>query len=180
MWKWSDLKRLLIRKAAVDTADLGAVMWPVQYPDMGDPKYQPSDAHITVCIFENINEPDLGYTLQDVIDAVKQTGWDVIVRAKVLGLEWFGPDQNIPVLRVQNDYIDFYHEAITNELAERGIPISMKFPEYKPHVTITDEAALDGIWPEYVFAGPVEVWWGNEHYQIDPTTEFTQETVNVQ
>lgn len=175
MWKWSDLKRLLLRKAGVDTADLGAVMWPVQYPDMGDPKYTPKDPHITICIINDINNPDLGFGVEDVLDSVRQTGWDVVMRCKVTGLEWFGPEQNVPVLRVQNDYLDFYHESIVNELAERGIPIDTRFPEYKPHVTITNEAALDGVWPEYVFAGPVEVWWGNEHYQVGTeTTVFTQ------
>lgn len=165
MWKWSDLKRIFMRKASVrDTADLGAVMWPVAYPvDM----LPPENPHITVVIFDDINNPELGYTREDVMDAVRNTFWNCYLWCKVDGLEWFGAEQDIPVLRVSHDFLNAYRESLLVELEARGIPIDMRFPDYKPHVSITDEAALDGVWPNGVLAGPVEVWWGNNHYKID-------------
>lgn len=164
MWKWSDLKRLLTRKSArLDTAELGAVMWPVVYPDMLPPK----DPHITVVMFKDINNPDLGFTKEDVIAAVQAVPWEVFLWTRVTGLEWFGAEQNIPVLRVHHDYLPVFHQMIKTELAKRGIPVDETFPDYKPHVSITDEAALNGIYPKMLLAGPVEVWWGNEHYKID-------------
>lgn len=175
MWKWSDLKRLLTRKASSmrDTADLGAVMWPVVYPNPQDPSggtiYVPKDPHVTVVIFTDINNPNLGYTREDVMDAVQQTMYDVYLWLTVEGVEWFGEDQNIPVLRVEHDYLHAFRKGLLVELEARGIPVDMKFPEYKPHVTIPDAAALDGVYPLHLFAGPVEVWWGNEHYQLPDT-----------
>ncbi len=172
MWKWSDLKRLLTRKAAqVDIADLGAVMWPVLYPTIPDhgqgDAYQPKDPHITIVIFKDINNPDLGFSREDVMDAVRATLHDVFLWTKVDALEWFGAEQNIPVLRVSHDYLYAYREALLVELEARGIQIDMTFPEYKPHVSITDEAALSGVYPDKLLAGPVEVWWGDVHYKMD-------------
>lgn len=168
MWKWSDLKRLLTRKAAMrDTADLGAVMWPVTYPPTMPAEYIPENAHITVVMFNDINNPDLGYTRGDVIDAVRSTIWDVMLWCNVDGLEWFGEEKNVPVLRVSHNYLEAFHKSIMVELEARGIPVDMTFPEYKPHVTIPDNAALDEAWPDKLLAGPVEVWWGNEHYKVD-------------
>lgn len=167
MWKWNDLKRILMRKASTrDIADLGAVMWPVVYPQMADPKYQPKDPHITVVIFTDINNPELGYTRQDVMDAVAHTMYEVFVWPKVEGVEWFGENQDIPVLRVHHSFLNAYRESLLVELEARGIPVDTTFPDYKPHVTITDEAALDGVYPQHLLAGPVEVWWGGEHYQM--------------
>lgn len=164
MWKWSDLKRIFMRKASMrDTADLGAVMWPVIYPSDMNP---PEDPHITVVVFNDINNPDLGYTREDVMDAVANTLHDLFLWVNVDGLEWFGQDADIPVLRVSHDYLHAYRQSILTELEARGIPVDMTFPDYKPHVTIRDEAALDGVYPEKLLAAPVEVWWGNEHYKM--------------
>lgn len=164
MWKWSELKRLLLRKATSDTADLGAVMWPVVYPSDMMP---PDNPHITVVIFSDINNPDLGYTREDVIDAVRSTYWNAMLWTQVDGLEWFGADQNVPVLRVSHNYLEAFRNSLMKVLAARGIPVDMTFPEYKPHVTITDEAALSGIWPDKLLTLPVEVWWGNTHYKME-------------
>src|SRR6478609_10150747 len=157
MWKWSDLKRIFMRKASMrDTADLGAIMWPVAYPPEIDPMYVPENAHVTVVIFDNINDENLGFTLEDVIAAVQESIHDALLWCKVDGLEWFGAEQDVPVLRVHHDYLYVYRQSIMGILAAKGIPVDMTFPEYKPHVTIPDVAALDGVWPDKVMAGPVE------------------------
>lgn len=164
MWKWSDLKRLLKRKSPrLDTADLGAVMWPVVYPsDMLPPK----DPHITVVVFKDINNPELGFTREDVMAAVAATLYDVFLWTKADGIEWFGVEHDIPVLRVSHDYLEVFHKSLTLELEARGIPYDKTFPEYKPHVSMSDEAALSSLYPDKLLAGPVEVWWGNTHYKM--------------
>lgn len=163
MWNWRDLKRIFMRKAMRDIADLGAVMWPVLYP--GD-MMPPDNAHITVVIFNDINNPDLGYTRDDVMDAVANTLHDVFLWVEVEGLEWFGENADIPVLRISHGYLEAYRNSLLLELEARGIPVDMTFPDYKPHVTITDEAALDRLWPSHLMTGPVEVWWGDQHYKM--------------
>lgn len=164
MWKWSDLKRLLKAKPALrDTADLGAVMWPVLYLGPN----APVDAHITVVIFTDINNPDLGFNVDDVISVVKEFP-EAMLRVKAEGIEWFGAEKNVPVLRVSHSYLELFHDMLEQDLTARGIPTDQTFPEYKPHVTVTPEAALDESYPDFLMAGPVEVWWGNVHHRVFP------------
>ena len=166
MWKWADLKRLLRKAETKDIADLGAVMWPVVYPNMVDAKYQPENPHITVVIFNDVNNPELGFTFADVIDVVQDTIGSVMIWCKVTGVEWFGAEANVPVLTVEHSLLHQFREELIANLSARGIPVDMTFPEYKPHVTITAEAALDRVYPEHVLAGPVEVWWAEAHYAV--------------
>lgn len=170
MWKWADLKRILFRKQGLDIKDLGAVMWPVSYPNpeeqVGGTAYIPKDPHITVVVFKDINNPDLGYTREDVIEAVRESVWNVYLWCKVEGIEWFGSEQDVPVLRVHHDYLPVFYKSLTGILDARGIAYDKTFPDYKPHVTIPDLAALDKVYPDKLLAGPVEVWWGDVHYKV--------------
>lgn len=167
MWKWNDLKRLLTRKSApLDTRDLAAIMWPVGYPDQGHAEYNPRQPHVTVIYFGDISG-DIGYTKEDVLDVIRETSWNAFLWMKVDGIEWLGPDQNVPVLRVSHSYLEPYWESIKAALRARGIPFDETYPEYKPHVTITDKAALDDVYPSTLITGPVELWWGDVHYNID-------------
>lgn len=166
MWKWNELKRLLLRKS--ETSNFGAVMWPVLYPDMGKPEYNPKNPHITIVMFRDITDPGLGFTKEDLIDAVRETMWDTFIYVEVEKLEWFGVDSDIPVLSVRHSYLPEYHRQIRAALSKKGIEWDKTFPVYKPHISITDEAALDKVYPRKLMAGPVEVWWGDEHFEIEP------------
>lgn len=172
MWKWNDLKRLLRKREGLDARKLGAVMWPVVYPNLGE-GYVPANPHVTVIYFGEITG-DIGFTKEDVIDAIKATPHDVYLWLKADGIEWFGPENNIPVLRVHHDYLPVYHHSIRESLRARGIPFDETYPEYKPHVTITDAAALDGVVPSLMLAGPVELWWGGEHIPIEGNENQTR------
>lgn len=167
MWKWNDLKRFLTKSATRDTKDLAAIMWPVAYPVYMEDAYNPKNPHVTVVIFNDINNPELGFTKEDVIDAVREVKHDVMLYLTVEGLDWFGPDQNVPVLRVSHDYLFEFYDEIKKVLAKRGIPIDNTYPEYKPHITITELSALDGAYPRKLMTRPVEVWWGDVHYKVD-------------
>jgi 2'-5' RNA ligase len=139
----------------------------VVYPDMGEDKYNPTAPHVTIVMFTDVRNPNLGFTKEDVIDAIQETMHSVMLKLRVEGVEWFGPDQNVPVLRVHHDYLHVYRESIKGALAARGIEIDETYPEYKPHVTITDEAALDGVYPRTLMTAPVELWWADVHYKIE-------------
>ena len=82
-------------------------------------------------------------------------------------LDWFGEDKDIPVLRVDHDYLYKYQEAVIEALAKKGIEVNMTFPDYKPHITIPEAAATSGNYPRVFLAGPVQVWWGNEKFNIE-------------
>ena len=162
MWKWSELKRLLKGNKS-DTADLGAIMWPVIYPSDMMP---PENPHVTVVIFEDINNPSLGYTLEDVMEVVRRTTDNMMLWLRVEDVEWFGAEKDVPVLRVWHDFLPVYRKKVMAELEARGIPVDMKFPIYKPHCTITNETVEFGQYPEHLLAGTPEVWWGDEKHKI--------------
>lgn len=170
MWKWSELKRIIMRKAADDYSRSAIVTWPVEYPNpqeqVGGSVYIPPDPHVTILYIHDIDSPDLGFTKEDMMDAIKETRWEVMLLLKVDKLEWFGPDNDIPVLRVEHSHLHPYRKALKEALAKRGIVIEETFPEYKPHVTIPETAAVVGIWPTQFLAGPVELWWGGIHHKI--------------
>lgn len=165
IWKWSELKRLI--KAEDEFNNTGAIMWPVVYPTDMQP---PEDAHVTVIYFPTIDDIDKN----DVLDAIRDSMWDVFLWLTVTGLDWFGPEKNIPVLRVKHDYLEVFWNAVKDSLRKRDIPFSETYPVYMPHVTITEQAAADKVWPTTLLATPVELWWGGIHYEIEqkPATDF--------
>lgn len=167
MWKWSDLKRLLRKAEVPDYSNYGAIMWPVVY-DTNDPKYMPRDPHITVIYFGDVSG-DIGFTAEDVIEAIKATrGYDNLMFVSVKQLSWFGEEQNIPVLEVEHTQLQQFYDDVKTELDKRGIPYDTTYTVYKPHVTITNAAALDGVYPLKMIAGPVELWWhGNRKFKMN-------------
>lgn len=172
MWKWSDLKRLLRKRdKGFDVKNLAAVMWPAVYPSDMLP---PDEPHVTIIFLGEIDTFE-GFTKQDVIDVIKTVPHDFFLWADVDGLDWFGPEQNIPVLRVRHDYLSVVHQSLKASLDARGIPYDTRFPEYKPHVSITDEAALSGVWPDKILLTPVELWWGGEHIKIHGDDHLTRQ-----
>lgn len=167
MWKWSDLKRIILRKS--EFSDSAIITWPVSYPteDVGGTAYAPEDAHVTILYIPNIDDDELGFSKEDVIDAIRETEWDIMMFMTVTGMEWFGPENDIPVLRVEHHYLEKYRNEVKASLAKRGIVVEETYPEYKPHVTIPVLAAERGLWPARLMGGPVELWWGDEKIRID-------------
>jgi len=177
IWKWSELKALVRKRAGDDTSNLGAVMWPVHYPLMDNPDHQPVDPHITIIYFGEI-DGDIGFTCHDVISAIMETQWNMYLWVRTEGVEWFGPDQDVPVLRVEHNYLQAYWERLKAVLRARGIPFDETYPEYKPHLTIPLDAALLGEHPSQVLVRPVQLWWGNVHYDISPGKTVSQVALN--
>lgn len=170
MWKWSDLKRLLGFQKA-EPRELAAVMWPVVYPVVPErPEWRPSEPHCTIIYFGEVK--DLNFTKDEVIECIRETYHSVYLWARVTGLDWFGLEKNVPVLTVEHDYLQTYHDSLVACLAARGIKWDETFA-YKPHVSITNEAALDNQYPSTLLLTPVELWWGGEHIRIDNDEQIT-------
>lgn len=168
MWKWNELKKFLKSESPRELKDLGAIMWPVIYPAYEDDQYNPKDPHITVVIFDDINNPDNGFSKEDIFDVVESThsGTSQLVTT-VTGVEYFGENNDWPVLRVQHTFLDRFHNEVKATLDRRGIEYDKRFPEYKPHVSTTPEAVRDHVYPAELWTRPVEVWWGEKHYKFD-------------
>lgn len=166
MWKWNDLKRLLRLRKQVDVRELAGIMWPALYPDMGDPALNPRDAHCTIVYLGEIK--DFDFDRSQVLSAMREVFHPgMFIQANVNGVEWFGPEQNVPVLTLDNQYLYTANKAIRGALARHGVVWNETHPEYRPHVTITDEAALSGLYPKTLLLGPVELWWAGEHISLN-------------
>lgn len=169
MWTWTELKRILMRKSKADISNLGAIMVPVVYPvdeATGATSHIPADPHITIHVFEDINDPGLGFTKEDIMDVVDRTLPDVFTfMAQVEEIDWFGESKDIPVARVWHPMLLNIRKQTMAELDRRGIEYSKRFPVFKPHVTVTEEAVENNLIPEYFWTQPVEVWWGGAHYR---------------
>lgn len=167
MWKWSDLKRLLKAKQEDYVLDSAIITWPVEKVYLNDTMdYLPDDAHITILYIPDIYNPDLGFTKEDVLDAIRDTDWDIMINPKVKGLEFFGPENDVAVLTLDHPYLQQYRDNVKMALAKRGIVVEETYPEYKPHVTIKSDADTDREFDNRIWAGPVELWWGDEYIKV--------------
>lgn len=170
MWKWSELKNLLKKEKSGgwDLKDLGAIMLPVIYPAYKEDIYNPTDPHITMVQFLDINNPENGYTKEDIFEVIENTGEiGFQLQVPVTGVEYFGENNDWPVLRVEHQFLHKFNANLKAALGARGIIYDTRFPEFKPHVSTTAEAARDGVYPANFWTRPVEVWWGDKHYKFD-------------
>ena len=151
-----------------DLKDLGAVMLPVIYPAYEDDQYNPKDPHITMVQFLDINNPENGYSKEDVFDVVRNIGaGNSQLATHVTGVEYFGEKGEWPVLRVEHNFLERFNKELKASFDARGIVYDTRFPEFKPHVSIPAEAVRDGVYPAMLWTRPVEVWWGEKHYKFD-------------
>lgn len=165
MSNWQKIKdKVLKRVPDYDVSELGAVMWPVLYPTTTAPEHKPHEPHVTVVVFKGI--AGLDFTANDIIETVREVSDTVMLWLTTGEVEWFGPDSDVPVLRVDHDYLYTFRDSLLTLLYAKGFEPDMTYPEYKPHITITEAAAKDGVHPLYLLAGPVEVWWGNERHKV--------------
>lgn len=79
--------------------------------------------------------------------------------AKVTSIDAFGPDEDVPVLRVSvNDpnNLSIYHRNMVESLNENRISYSSEF-EYQPHVTVPLKVLVNA--PTEVLLRPLELWY---------------------
>lgn len=136
----------------------------IVYPALWHMAYIPpdkDDLHSTVLWLGDVS--DAPYGPADIIGALR--GLDLVryLWASVSGVEWFGPDNNIPVLRVEHSALQIQYDAITTALAPLGAVSASEFG-YSPHVTV-DEATTTR-YPSKILLGPVELWWKNQVFKI--------------
>src|SRR5690349_20457315 len=161
-WSWAYLKTLLGFKKEYTNEDFIAVMWPAAYPQ-GYPA--PVDPHCTIVMMGTTDRAN--FTKEEVLEVIRETlHWNSFLLTTVAGLEWFGPDENVPVLRLEHGLLQKFHDDLKARLKAKGIFVDETYPVYKPHVTITEEAALTRNFPDKIMLTPVQLWWGEEKMSI--------------
>jgi 2'-5' RNA ligase len=157
MWRWSELKALL-KKKEYSNNDYIAVMWPVAYPS-GYPA--PVDPHCTVIILGTTDT--VNFTKEEVLEVIRnQRQHNSFLFTKVKELTWFGPDADVPVLLLDHTVLEEFQSNLKRDLAAVGIQDASSYPEYRPHCTITENAARTRNFPDRLMLTPVQLWWGTE------------------
>jgi 2'-5' RNA ligase len=160
MWTLKQLKSLLRKSdGTTDFSQSAVVVWPVFYPE---DMFPPDDPHVTVLYMPDVSNTNK----QDVIDAIKKTDWNTMPLARVSGQEMFGPLQDTPVLTLDHDFLEEYWNQLKGEFELAGIEYSQRFPEYRPHVTITSDAVAFDNFPTQFLLAPVELWWQDQKVPI--------------
>lgn len=154
IWRWSELKRLL--KNTDDIAQSACIMFPVgeKVPGVDEP-------HVTVIYLGDANN----LNKQDILDSMAEVdnSYDAMFFARSREVEWFGPEKDIPVLRLEHTYLEKYRDLVEAALGRRGIVNGSEYKDYKPHMTITPEIARDLSYQSAYLLTEPELWWGREH-----------------
>lgn len=162
MWTLKELMKFIRKSDGAEFSDSAVVVWPVIYPE---DLYPPVDPHVTVLYMPDVTTA--AYTKEDVIAVIKKTEHNTLPLATVKRLEMFGPLQDTPVLTLENEFLHEYNQALQDEFKLAGITYSDRFPDYKPHVTVSSDAVASGLWPTQFLLAPVELWWQNQKISID-------------
>ncbi len=150
MWTLKQLKDILLRKA--DYSNSALIAWPVVYPEALLP---PDNPHVTVIYIPDVTNVEKS----DVLDAIRATEFDVFPVVETTGIEMFGPDKDVPVIRVKHEYLEAYYEQIAFQLEARGIEFSTLY-DYSPHVTMSEKAyKTNAEVPPAFMLLPVSLWW---------------------
>lgn len=142
---------------ADDYKNTAVIVLPVKWPST-HPAPDVKDLHVTLAFLGDIDENEL--VKDDVVDAIMSLDYNVFVMADVIGFDLFGPEQDIPVLRVEHEVFQKTYNQLTDALRERDIPWSQNYA-FQPHVTIDHETSING-WPSQLWTTPVELWWRRE------------------
>lgn len=153
------------------------IVYPALWPTGAD------ESHCTIGVLGET--ATLDYSVQDVLRVLHYFEWPDLTVAATGGIDWFGPDKNIPVVRLLGEHLHVNYQYLDLALASEGIAVDKTHGEYKPHVTINPFDVLDGdalavalgagqsyaqhleqniIIPDSIGLTKPQVWWGNEHY----------------
>jgi 2'-5' RNA ligase len=137
------------------------IVWPAWFEGSVDP-----ELHVTA-LFLGSTE-DATFTKEQLLDAIEPGEWqDPGVYRLMPGVDWFGRNKDIPVLRLYNLFqpdLVYTYEVIKAILWDQhGIMPASDFYPFQPHITLKNEklAALKELPREVHLEAPV-LWWGND------------------
>lgn len=120
--------------------------------------------HVTVSLLGEI--PEVDFTKEELIEALRNIEWQTISDAEVEGLELFGIKNDFLVMLLQSPSLQRNWMSVNETLNRSGIPILDKYPSYRPHITLMEnyEEALPTpeFLPPVIKVGFPELWWGTE------------------
>jgi len=135
-----------------------------QFPDLG--KNDSSPSHVTFLYIGDFKDKEQQEKLVEVLRETMRKWWPG-AKATLNGLEYFDhhdKDRRIPHVAVDFDKdLSGFKHRVKQELSDEGIEVGDKFPEFKPHVTLSYMPGMDSEWEGEVPEGSwnfdeMEVW----------------------
>lgn len=148
-----------------DYGDTAAIVMPVLWPTAYKQPKTP-DLHCTLFFCEDLT----GLNEDNFVDAIRDSLYNnMFIMADIYELDMFGPESDIPVVKIRHPLINAIHNEIEISLRNRNIPFNNKYT-FNPHVTIDEDTFYMGPIPQSVWLRPVELWWRNQKIKILETT----------
>lgn len=130
------------------------IAYPVEFLDEVKDIYQP---HVTLFYFPDVTNAE--FTKQEMVNAIAESHFKRTHHlATVFGAKAFGPDKNVPVLRVGvgQQVLSHVYASIKTVLNRNNMFFDNTWG-FDPHVTVDLETALTP--PKQVLLRPLELWW---------------------
>lgn len=144
------------------------IVYPAQYPDHFT-KPSVEELHSTILFLGDIDEDLGGIEIEPLMDVLSPVECNYLQYVDVKGWDLFGPDQNIPVLKLdQTPVMTEIRERVEFVLACVGIFSPSQFG-YSPHVTIDNETFRTQRFPEWVLLRQPQLWYRGERVEIGST-----------
>lgn len=133
----------------------------------------PEEMHVTLAFLSKSTPPSQVLRAIAACQVVASTSAPILMHAALLTSFPPNPDHRdgVPVIvRVVSDALHSFQARLLAELDKFGVEYSKKFPEYKPHVTLSHTHSSERPTPMKV--GPVSwtsdtvmVWGGEDHHK---------------
>lgn len=140
------------------------ICYPVEFLDGYDRNI--NGPHVTLLYFPDVTENAMDqaeWGKTELIYALRQLNLKRRYQiANVMGVDAFGPDKNVPVLRVSTgEYIGIpdITVKVRSHLDEKGMNADRSYP-INPHVTVPLETLIAP--PTKVLLRPMELWWRDD------------------
>lgn len=131
----------------------------------------PEDMHVTLAFLSKQTPPSQVLRAIAACHVVASTTAPVLMHAALLTSFPPNPEyrEGVPVIvRVVSDALHSFRARLVAELEKFGVEYSRKFPEYKPHVTLShgpEKVEPRKVGPVSWTGSHVMVWGGEDHFK---------------
>lgn len=134
------------------------IMLPTTWPE--------TEGHITLFYLGDDTSTLDREAVKDALDTLYIPEYS-LRRVNGTEIEMFGPDNDIPVLRIEDEWVYGLQAQIAGLLKLAGIESGSEFKEFKPHITFDLKPGINI--PNVVMAGRPQLWWDKVYTELQPS-----------
>lgn len=136
-----------------------AIVMPAAFPG------SVADSHCTNIFLGNVSDPERKFVKDHLVnvcfDLEAIFSRNLTRTFNVSGVDWFGVDRDIPVMRLDSSWLMHFRKVLEQYLWEEAEIKSASEWDYQPHVTLPEQYDVSAL-PNYVTLSKPVVWWGDE------------------